>query len=452
MRNFMYAMLIFPVMAIAQLNNTGIQWTTGLSWKQVKQKAKTDNKYIFLDVFATWCGPCKEMDKRVYINDSVGAYFNDQFISVKVQTDQTDNDDEDIKKWYTDAQIISKQYRVLSLPTFIFLSPEGNIVHKAIGFHNVEKFIAEASIALQPGQVYNDPYNEFDQLEADYNNGKKDYSRVLYMIRSARDQGKTDFEKLLIQDYNKFLETANGQQLYTQENMEFLNEMELESNDKLFHIFYPDGKKADKAIGKKGFSKRMVHRVILREIVRPFLQLKAAAMPFRPDGKAVGSVDTSEANWTLLYEKIRAKYPKEYAERGVLNGKIAWYEQRQNFPAYYTTYLQKLDKYGIDTSASKAFQIYSDINTNCWFLFLRIDNKTLLSKAAKWMNELVKRTPQDAAHIDTYANLLYKLGDKEKAMLWEKKALALATEKQWPSEVEQFNEALMKMRNNQPTW
>ncbi|MBO9573744.1 MAG: DUF255 domain-containing protein, partial [Chitinophagaceae bacterium] len=308
MRNFMYALLLLPVIASAQLSS-GIRWTTGLNWEQVKQKAKQENKYIFLDIFATWCGPCKEMDKRVYVNDSVGDFFNNQFLSVKVQTDQTPNDNEQVKNWYADAQVISKEYRVLGLPTYVFLSPSGNIVHKTTGYRSVQKFIEEARIALLPGQVYSDPYNEYDELEADYYQSKKDYGRMLYMIRSAHELGRTNIEKLLVKDYCQYLESETGQQLYTLENMEFLEEVEIKSDSKLFAAFYPYGKKADKAVGKKGFSKRMVNRVILREIVYPFLQLKAAIVPFRSDGKVVGSVDGTEANWNLLYAKIREKYP-----------------------------------------------------------------------------------------------------------------------------------------------
>ncbi|MBO9572713.1 MAG: hypothetical protein J7497_10985, partial [Chitinophagaceae bacterium] len=278
-----------------------------------------------------------------------------------------------------------------------------------------------------------------------------DYSRVLYMIRSARELGKVDFEKLLIEDYCKYLEGANEQQLYTKENMQFLNEVEIKSDDKLFALFYPNGKKADKAIGKKGFSERMVHRVVLREIVLPFLQLKPRQMPIRLDGKAVGPVDSSEANWSLLYKKIRAKYPDEYARRGVLNGKINWYEQNENFPAYYSAYIQKLEWYGFDSSGT-GNTFYPNVNHNCWFLFLRVNDKALLNKAAKWMERLIAKFPEDPTWIDTYANLLYKSGDKRNAILWEEKALKLATEKGWQDENETFTEILMKMRNNLPTW
>src|SRR5687768_11668505 len=99
-RFFCLLILCLPFITIAQDAETGIKWTTGLSWQQVKQKAKTENKYIFLDCFTTWCGPCKVMDNNVYPNDSVGKYFNSKFISVRVQMDKTKKDNEQIQKWY----------------------------------------------------------------------------------------------------------------------------------------------------------------------------------------------------------------------------------------------------------------------------------------------------------------------------------------------------------------
>ena len=82
-------LIMHPYESVA---NNGIRWTEGLTWEQVKQKAKQENKYIFLDCFATWCAPCKKMDLDVYTNDTVGSYFNEKFISVKVQMDKTKKD------------------------------------------------------------------------------------------------------------------------------------------------------------------------------------------------------------------------------------------------------------------------------------------------------------------------------------------------------------------------
>src|SRR6185436_18638659 len=108
--------------------NKGIKWTSGLTWEQVKQKAKQENKYIFIDCYTTWCGPCKMMDMQVYPNASVSSYFNEHFISVKVQMDKTNKDDKEIKKWYATAEAMITDYKIEGYPSFVFLSPDGTIV------------------------------------------------------------------------------------------------------------------------------------------------------------------------------------------------------------------------------------------------------------------------------------------------------------------------------------
>jgi thiol:disulfide interchange protein len=98
----------------------GIQWTTGLSWEQIKQKAKSENKYIFMDCYATWCGPCKSMDKEIYPDEKVGEIVNEKFIAVKVQMDSTVNDTKPIQKWYPAVREISTKYIFRGYVCFLF--------------------------------------------------------------------------------------------------------------------------------------------------------------------------------------------------------------------------------------------------------------------------------------------------------------------------------------------
>ena len=47
------------------------------------EKAKSENKIIFLDFYADWCAPCKQMDKEVFQDNRVGEFFNENFINFK---------------------------------------------------------------------------------------------------------------------------------------------------------------------------------------------------------------------------------------------------------------------------------------------------------------------------------------------------------------------------------
>src|SRR2546421_12117189 len=83
--------------------NNGIKWTERLPWEEIKQKARTEGKYIFVDCYASWCAPCKQMDKDVYSNDSVADHMNPNFISVRLQMDTSKQDNKEIRDRYSDA-------------------------------------------------------------------------------------------------------------------------------------------------------------------------------------------------------------------------------------------------------------------------------------------------------------------------------------------------------------
>src|ERR1700710_7497 len=85
--------IFLPFRSRAQITSSNrIHFTKEISWNEILKKAKKDNKYIFIDCYASWCGPCKEMDKEVYTNDTVGNYMNSRFISVKYQLDTSKTD------------------------------------------------------------------------------------------------------------------------------------------------------------------------------------------------------------------------------------------------------------------------------------------------------------------------------------------------------------------------
>lgn len=92
------------------------------TWAEALQAAKAENKYIFLDVYATWCGPCKELKNKTFKDSDVGDYFNKNFINVRIDGEKEE------------GQHLGRKYQVNSYPTLLIVDYKGNRVAKTTGF------------------------------------------------------------------------------------------------------------------------------------------------------------------------------------------------------------------------------------------------------------------------------------------------------------------------------
>src|SRR5882724_4171389 len=193
MKRIFQLLLFVPLIGIAQ--DKGIRFQHGLNWKETREKAKAENKYIFIDCYATWCGPCKTMSQKVFPLEQVGTYMNDKFISIKVQFDTTGNDNDTVKGWYADAHQFMQEYKIGLFPTYLFFAPDGHIVHKAAGaFPNPKTFLDKVADAL-------DPDKQFYTLLKQYDEGKRDTTMVRRLALSAFEFNDQDMAARFGREY-----------------------------------------------------------------------------------------------------------------------------------------------------------------------------------------------------------------------------------------------------------
>lgn len=107
------------------------------SWQEAIELAKQENKPVFIDFYTEWCGPCYNMAKQVFTLYSVGSFYNDNFISLKIDAEKGE------------GIALAKKYNIKGYPTYIFINPNSEeVIHRSSGRQEPETFIFTGKSAL----------------------------------------------------------------------------------------------------------------------------------------------------------------------------------------------------------------------------------------------------------------------------------------------------------------
>ena len=91
--------------------------TVSIKWErnfdEALRKARKAGKPVIVDFWAEWCGWCERLDHTTYLDPLVVRKAQD-FVAVKVDTEGSRKDVD-----------VARRYWVESLPTILFLSPQG---------------------------------------------------------------------------------------------------------------------------------------------------------------------------------------------------------------------------------------------------------------------------------------------------------------------------------------
>lgn len=114
--------LIFLQTALQVHANGQVQWK---SFDTAIQLAQKDSQFVFVDLYADWCLPCRIMEKTTFKDSTVIQLLNEHFHPVKLNAES-----EDIiqcNHWPRPIRsCVVENWKLQGIPSVVLVGPSGN--------------------------------------------------------------------------------------------------------------------------------------------------------------------------------------------------------------------------------------------------------------------------------------------------------------------------------------
>ena len=114
-----------------KIEEQGIRFYEG-TIQEAFEKAKSENKLVFVDCYTTWCGPCKMLKQYTFKDVILGDYMRENYISLAIDMETSE------------GEILAKKYGIESYPTLLFLDKYGRVVNHQVGGIGAEALLVKA--------------------------------------------------------------------------------------------------------------------------------------------------------------------------------------------------------------------------------------------------------------------------------------------------------------------
>jgi thiol-disulfide isomerase/thioredoxin len=364
-------LIIFALFCtITSLSAQGIEFFHG-TWEEAQAKAQTEQKLLFVDAYASWCGPCKHMAKNVFTLPKAGDFFNANFICLKIDMEKEEN------------AVFAGKYPVSAYPTLMFLDDKGKVVMKEVGAKDVDGLIESGRKALGKN-------NRFAESEKIYTEGNREPQAVFNYVRALNQAGKPSLKIT-----NEYLKTQTD--LTSEFNLRFILEGAVEADSRVFDLLLQHRDKIAALAGESAVNTK------LEQACKNSLK------------KAI------EFKNTALLEEVKAKIKKarpEIAEKFSANAEMEYYKATDDPKKF----LKAATAYQKNT-VKKNPALLDDLVAN--LLRAYPNDAKVLATAEKWA-KMAAENGEKAEYYMSWANVCKRRGDKLKAKSLAEKALKLA--------------------------
>jgi thiol-disulfide isomerase/thioredoxin len=203
-------LVTFSVKSIAQ---TEITFEHG-TLDEALAKAKKENKPLFVDVWATWCGPCKQMAATSFKEKEVADFYNTNFVSLKLDGEKNDGPE------------VMRKFGITAYPTLLYFNAKGELVGKLIGGQSGKALLERGKYVVHPeldpifiarkkyfsSKKLNTDLKEYVNVLVENNADSLVHYSNLYFSRNPKLNLKDEFDMQVFMQTNKDYTSELGQQ------------------------------------------------------------------------------------------------------------------------------------------------------------------------------------------------------------------------------------------------
>ncbi|MFN8310666.1 MAG: thioredoxin domain-containing protein [Chitinophagales bacterium] len=370
----------------------GIEFDHDLTFQQALDKARSEGRLIFMDCYTTWCGPCKRLASQVFPDSAVGAYFNRNFVNMKVDMEKGEGID------------IATRYQIRAYPTMLWLDENGAVKHKQVGGLDPAGLIAAA-------QKAGDPLPDMvSGMDKKYASGNRELP-FLEDYLAARKASGLDVSKL----FSEYLSLLNENEWKRDGVKKTVYNLTNDVSSPGLPIMMKNKAAISGLMTEKGFNDKVnfIANNTLTEAIRK-----------NSEDKLMQAVSLVKMNKSSDAAQQVAKMQMDYYLNTSNAGK---------YDKYVSAYLKKY--------AAKDEKMLSDM---AWKYYVNTNDTKYLQKASNWAHTAVN-IKDTYNNNTTYAYLQYKLGNFSEATKACDYALLKAKDENIsPTSAQSLKEAIIK--------